>query len=368
MTSFAAALPPREQQRIRRTLRDRIDEWLQLSYRHDVLVGRAVRGLQIEATALFDREVVRPLLVKVGGSLSSVQLRTGDLVRDLFPELVGLRAEIERVVHRGSEAIRTVTEQRMGEIARQEVRWVDTAARRVLGDDFGAGMAGRFGDGVPAQAERSVRENTWLGDTTEKWFEKLLDRPTADKARAWVTTGVKQGLSVDEITRGLAGTKTQTGVLDGGRFAAKALVRTAATHAASEARGAAFRELGLTHWRFVATLDHRTSLQCASEDGKVYPVGEGEMPPLHINCRSVAVPAFGPDDEPSGKRASIRGQVPASTTFEEWVETIPKGEQDRYFGKTKAAAWRAGKLTLKDMLGRDMQPLTLAELRELDRL
>lgn len=368
MTSFAAALPPREQRKIRQTLRERIGEWLKLSYRHDVLVGRAVRGLQLEATALFDREVVRPLLVKVGGSLSSAQLRTGDLVRDLFPEMVGLRREIEQVVHQGSEAIRRVTEQRMGEIARQEVRWVETAARRVLGDDFGAGVAGRFGDGVPVQVERSVRENTWLGDTTEKWFEKLLDRPTADKARAWVTTGIKQGLSVDEITRGLAGTKAQPGILASGRSAAAALTRTAATHATTVARTDSFRELGVTHWRFLATLDQRTSLQCASEDGNVYELGEGPVPPLHPNCRSVMTPAFGPDDEPVGKRASIKGQVPASTTFEEWVETIPKDEQDRYFGKTKAAAWRAGKLTLKDMVGRDMQPLTLAELRELDRL
>jgi SPP1 gp7 family putative phage head morphogenesis protein len=672
---------------MRRTLRDRIDEWLKLTYRHDVLVGRAVRGLQLEAAALFDREVTRPLLVEVAGRLGGAQLRTGNLVRDLMPELVGLRTEIERVVHRGSDAIRRVTETRMEEIARGEVRWAETAARRVLGDEFAAGVQGRFGDGVPAQAVRSVRENTWLGDSTEKWFEKLLDRPTADKARAWVTTGVQQGLTIDEITRGLAGTKTQTGILDTGRVAARALARTSATHATTVSRTESFRALGVGYWRFLATLDQRTSLQCASEDGNIYPLGEGPVPPLHPNClpgdslvstagaiagvakrwfdgevcvirtasgrvltgtpnhpvltdrgwvaigalaegdnvvcdggsqwggvvdgdnenvptaihevaeaffasgdvasvpmpvssphfhgdaadgqvavvgadrrlrpelhaaiaehrrqldlvgadhlgltqgsarqllmgmplatdcvvsgtgepgallgagsahsrelllgsvaempavlgecsgkrrsaihaelsgdgngadagivqidgdrrlgiveiataatdlgtgtmdgsvgtrladaelareildggsgpvfldelvevgrkrfaghvynlettlgfytangivthncRSVMVPAFSEDDEPVGKRASIKGQVPASTTFEEWVETIPRAEQDRYFGKTKAAAWRAGKLTLKDMLGRDMEPLTLAELRDLDRL
>jgi hypothetical protein len=37
-------------------------------------------------------------------------------------------------------------------------------------------------------------------------------------------------------------------------------------------------------------------------------------------------------------------------------------------GKTKAAAWRRGDLTLRDMLGADLQPLTLAELRRMDRL
>jgi hypothetical protein len=37
-------------------------------------------------------------------------------------------------------------------------------------------------------------------------------------------------------------------------------------------------------------------------------------------------------------------------------------------GKQKSAAWRRGDITLKQMLGRDLQPLTLAELREKDAL
>jgi 8-oxo-dGTP pyrophosphatase MutT (NUDIX family) len=47
---------------------------------------------------------------------------------------------------------------------------------------------------------------------------------------------------------------------------------------------------------------------------------------------------------------------------------LAETDQDEVLGKTKAAAWRAGKLSLEDMLGADLQPLTLAELRDLDRL
>jgi hypothetical protein len=84
------------------------------------------------------------------------------------------------------------------------------------------------------------------------------------------------------------------------------------------------------------------------------------------NCRSVAVPDF--RGKPIGTRASIDGQVPAATDYESWLATQSISEQNTVLGKTKAEAWRAGKITLKQMLGRDLQPLTLAELRRLDRI
>ena len=72
--------------------------------------------------------------------------------------------------------------------------------------------------------------------------------------------------------------------------------------------------------------------------------------------------------EPFGTRASIKGPVTASTRFEEWLGQLPQNEQEMVIGKAKARAWRAGKLTLKQMLGADLQPLTLAELEGLDLL
>ena len=72
--------------------------------------------------------------------------------------------------------------------------------------------------------------------------------------------------------------------------------------------------------------------------------------------------------EPTGTRAAEGGDVGAGTTFAEWLRTRPQAEQDEMLGKTKAAAWRRGEITLQQMLGRDLQPLSLAELREKDRL
>ena len=78
------------------------------------------------------------------------------------------------------------------------------------------------------------------------------------------------------------------------------------------------------------------------------------------------MPDFG--EEPFGTRAAFDGQVEAGVTFEEWLTTRPHAEQEEMLGKQKSAAWRRGDITLKQMLGRDLQPLTLAELREKDAL
>lgn len=86
------------------------------------------------------------------------------------------------------------------------------------------------------------------------------------------------------------------------------------------------------------------------------------------NCRSKPSPVINPNREPRGQRAALGGQVPASTTFEDWLGTQTQAEQNIVLGRAKAEAWRSGKLSLADMLGRDLQPLSLADLKELDRL
>lgn len=368
MSSFGIALPSDRRPGLLAALRDRLGDWMRLSFRHDLLVARAVRGVQLEIVRQFDARVINPLLVLVAEQVPRAQIRSGDLARDLFPELVSLRAAVEQTVASGVAALRRLTEERVAEIARGEVRWVGASIRSVVGEEFGAGIAARFGEGVEQRAAQSLRDRVWLGDSTEKWFEKALQQPAADAARSYITTGVKQGLTVDEMTKAIGGTRTQKGILDRPKATAQAIVRTASTHASSVSRMESFKELGVRYWRFMATLDLRTTVQCASLDGQIYPVGEGPMPPLHPNCRSVASPAFRPDEEPRGKRAALGGQVPASTNFEEWLGSQSVADQNLVLGRAKAEAWRAGKLELRDMLGRDMQPLTLAELKDLDRL
>jgi SPP1 gp7 family putative phage head morphogenesis protein len=353
---------------LRRALRLRMRDWLALTFRHDLLVARAVEGLRADMAVQFDREILRPMIARVGAALPLVRLRLGARdTSDLFPELVALRDDVDRIAVVGAGALREITQRNMVELAEREVRWVAGATARVTGESFAAGIEERAA-AIAAGMEERLRSALWMGDTTEQWFDSLLANPVAKNVRSWVSTAVGQGLSVDETVRVLAGTRTQAGILDRSRQAAQGLTRTAMTHATTTARGDSFKALGVGYWRFIATLDLRTTIQCASQDGRIYPVGEGPMPPLHIGCRSVAVPAGSPNEEPIGKRAALGGQVPAETYYEEWLVAQTVAEQNLVLGKTKAEAWRSGKLSLRDMLGRDLQPLTLDELRALDRL
>jgi len=94
-------------------------------------------------------------------------------------------------------------------------------------------------------------------------------------------------------------------------------------------------------YRYVATLDTRTSAICRANDGREFEYGKGPAPPLHFSCRSTTVPVIdyeglGFSPPPPGKRASMKGQVPADTSYGEWLYGQPKTVQEDVLGsKTK---------------------------------
>lgn len=346
-------IDPSVRDRLRRELRERAGEFLTRFNRHDILMARGVRGVQIEAVQLFRRVVVEPLLESIGGTLAGFDARGRDVTPERYPQLAALLDEIDLILERGILELRQVTEQRLREVGQREADFVAENVERTT-DQF-----------VPVSEAPDPAEQRVMGDTPEQWFDKMLKGPTGDNVRRRILQGLEQGETVDQIVRGVRGSRTEEGILDKAATGVDTLVRTAATTESNMAREQTFRDLGVERWRFVATLDSRTTILCASLDGKTYPVGEGPMPPLHPNCRSTAVPDLGP---PDGTRAAFDGQVEADVTFEEWLRTRPQAEQEEMLGKAKAAAWRRGEITLQQMLGRDLQPLTLQELREKDRL
>lgn len=89
------------------------------------------------------------------------------------------------------------------------------------------------------------------------------------------------------------------------------------------------------------------------------------------NCRSTSVPVLktwrelgiDEDEIPKTTRASMDGQVAQDTTFESWLKRQSIERQEASLGKEKAALWRAGKITLRDLLDQDGRPLTLEQLK-----
>ena len=86
-------------------------------------------------------------------------------------------------------------------------------------------------------------------------------------------------------------------------------------------------------YRYVATLDTRTSAICRALDGREFEYGKGPMPPQHFNCRSTTVPVInhkelGFSPPPPARRASMDGQVPADTTYGKWLKDKMPGETE----------------------------------------
>ena len=128
-------------------------------------------------------------------------------------------------------------------------------------------------------------------------------------------------------------------------------------------------------YRYVATLDTRTSSICRALDGKEFEYGKGPTPPQHFNCRSTTVPVIdyeglGFTPPPPAKRASTGGQVPADQTYGQWLAKQPSDVKAEALGPGKVAYFNrlADKYgptnAIAKLVRDDGSELTLEQLRQ----
>lgn len=196
-----------------------------------------------------------------------------------------------------------------------------------------------------------------------------------------VSTGWAQNKPLMTMVREVVGTRKNNyadGALNVSQRNAGAIIHTATQHTANAARMKVYESNGdiIKGYTWTSTLDRRTTPQCRSLDGLVFEAGKGPMPPLHIRCRSTTVPKLAKEfdflDE-GATRASggpKPGPVSADETYYSWLKKQPKGFQDRAIGHVRGKLLRDGGLTSERFaslnLGRDFQPLTLKEMKELE--
>jgi SPP1 gp7 family putative phage head morphogenesis protein len=88
-------------------------------------------------------------------------------------------------------------------------------------------------------------------------------------------------------------------------------------------------------YRYIATLDSRTSSICRALDNREFEYGKGPTPPQHFGCRSTIVAVIDPDILPPStiaKRASADGPVPINTSYGQWLAEKHQGETYADFG------------------------------------
>lgn len=254
-----------------------------------------------------------------------------------------------------------------------------------------------------------VTARPFEGRVLADWLARTAD---ADKDRLtkMAIQGIVDGKTPTEVARLVLGTKAMKGVDGYSRKAFKdleAVLLTTTSGIQNQARQALYAENEdvFNQEYFIATLDIRTTFQCAGNDGKIFKVGQGPMPPLHFRCRSMRAPYIGMDvfrnrgyssayekqllkefskkngipvvesraDLPKGMKTKyddfatkrtreLVGQVPAETTFNEWLKKQTPDFQDEYLGKARAAEFRAGKFNVQDFTSVSGKEYTLEEL------
>ena len=264
----------------------------------------------------------------------------------------------------------------------------------------------------PETLKAIVTERPFEGRILSDWVSKLSDDDVS-RINKTINSGIIQGKTAQEVTRDLFGTanaKGTDGITQMTRASVNIMVRTAMQHINSSAR----REVSLANAdivemeEWVSTLDGRTSPFCRATDGKIFKPGEGPQPPAHPGCRSARVMYLSQDigvrpskpvterllvkeyaaknnlgaiddrdnlpygtkgdyDEWARKRVrELVGQVPAKTTYNDWLKNQTQEFQVDTLGKTRADLFRKGGLTLDRFIDADGTTLTLKEVAQRD--
>lgn len=208
----------------------------------------------------------------------------------------------------------------------------------------------RFYHGIYDVVERTgiMKANVAIDDDTA---QKIAAAPWSGKSysqRIWkndqqlgaalrtvVSNGLHRGLSVPQMAK-MVEDKMHAGLSN-----AKRLVRTEMNYVQNRAAADSIKESGMKYYRFIATMDRRTSSMCRAHDGKVYPINEyrpgGNAPPLHPNCRSTIAGSLRDVYNEDGTRTARNYEkktihVPKNMTYESWYNTyieprlVPTGE------------------------------------------
>ncbi len=195
-----------------------------------------------------------------------------------------------------------------------------------------------------------------------------------------IVQGIRDGIALGDTTDQIRRNVTDLERLQ--KNQASSLVRTITNHVSVQARDLTLRENEdlFDGYEWVATLDSRTSLICASRDGKIYPFGDNPQvspkPPAHFSCRSTIIPVVKPEFDLAAGVTGLRPaksadgveQVRADTTYEQWLRRQPARFQDEILGSARGQLFRKGNLSIGRFVDDQGRTLTLDELRQIEPL
>lgn len=347
------------------------DKILDRTIRHMVFLERYKASEIRKLLKILNTELIPEITKKIEKRLLRIRERGTDTGPETMKRLKDLERELQALVRAMSDRLKADMTTDMTQLTRDEINWQARVVRESVGFNIEMTLP------PPRTVAALVKRTSFSGLTIDQWFDSL-SRSTQKNVMIAVQRGIVQGETVDQIMRRIRGTRALNytdGIMQTTRNQASTLARTTINHVSNQSRLEFFKENDdiISGLKWVATLDSRTSLTCAGLDGKVFPIDKGPRPPAHPNCRSTMTAVLKDADEigldkiPEGKRSSMNGQVPASTTYGQWLKKQPKSVQEQVLGVEKAELFRQGKVSIEQFTGANLKPLNLDQLRKLEK-
>lgn len=357
------------------------------------LLERSIEdGLLLARYTASEREKINALLLSIAVSLRK---ELAGLTYDDAVSVAKRRAAIKKYITDGQKIIDSAFTdygaeftERLKELAEYEV----LAAVMMINKVLEAQILPEIG--LSAKGAADIVKDSWLTGRTISEMLAGLDEAIKARFAQEMRAGFMAGETVQQLALRLTGYTDENGVKHEGimnnatKKKAEAIAITAVNGISNEARMQLFTDnddiIDAIMW--IATLDTRTCLSCASFDRCTWDIKTKKpyenktdknlkghdlpftQPPLHLRCRCVLTPVIldALDDIegiPPRTRASMDGQVPAATTFEQWFEKQSKERQLEILGKGRYELYKAGKITFSDLVDQNGRALTLKELK-----
>lgn len=171
---------------------------------------------------------------------------------------------------------------------------------------------------------KNYSERIWKNNQT--FIEKLQHT-----VELGCMTGMRLQEMEDRILEDCIGADSESGQ----RFCASRLIRTEVNYFANQGILLGYKNAGIQRYRYLATLDLKTSEICRKLDLQTFPVSEAQAgvncPPMHPFCRSVTVPDTYSRTGTRWARNPVTGKsmkVPADMTYSQWYKKYVLTDKD----------------------------------------
>ncbi len=240
---------------------------------------------------------------------------------------------------------------------------------------------------IPLETVQNFLSEPMGGDFLENYIQNHLSS-VQRTIRQTMATAITLNETVQQAANRLR-------IIDGiGNKGANMIARTVFNHSSNATRLKSYEENSdlIKKYRFVATLDSRTTLICATTDGNTYNrLKDVPQPPLHPSCRSTVIPltaldlALEEDGTFEDTRPAVVNQkaktvkhrdgttstkftekeveqLPSGTTFKDFFERQPETWKKSYLGKSRYELYKSGNIEFKD-LAKNNQVVGLDQLK-----